>query len=202
MTCGWAREARGPLMGVIGILVMTPWGVFAQSPASGPPSPAFGPPLPGVCVFNRRAALDQSRAGQSVAQQMAQFAQGIKGEIAAQRAAILSDDKALAQRRASMPPAEFQRGVNDLKARYGALDQTGRVRQDQLDRTGRDAAGLISREAVPALNAVITQRKCSLVVDTGVTFGANSAMDITDPVIQLLNQRLPNVALRLASPQN
>ncbi len=175
---------------------------MAQTPAPGPAGPTFGPPIAGVCVFNRRVALDRSQAGQSVAQQLAQFAQGIKGELGAQKNAIVADDRALAQRKASTPAAQFQQSVNELKVRYAALDRTARVRQDQLERTSRDAAGLISRATAPALSAVITQRKCSLVVDSGILFGANAAMDITGPVILLLNQRLPNVTVRLAPPRS
>jgi Skp family chaperone for outer membrane proteins len=169
--------------------------------APAPPAPTYGPPLTGVCVFSRKVALARSSAGQSVAQQLTQFAQGIKGELGAQRNAIQADDKALAQRRGSTPPAEYQQGVATLKGRYAALDRTTRVRQDQMDRTSRDAAGLIERATVPALSQVITQRKCSLVVDTAVVFGANPAMDITGLVIQLLNQRLPSVTVRLAPPR-
>lgn len=186
---------------VCGAAGLLPTGPALAQAAQAPPPPTFGPPLTGVCVFNRREALDRSSAGQSVAQQLAQFAQGIKGELGAQRAAIQADDKALAQRRASTPPAQFEQSVNALKSRYAALDRTTRVRQDQIDRTSRDAAELISRATVPALSQVITQRKCSLVVDTAVVFGANPAMDITAPVIQQLNQRLPSVTVKLAPPR-
>jgi Skp family chaperone for outer membrane proteins len=175
----------------------------ARSQAAQPaaPAPTYGPPLNGVCVFNRRAALDRSSAGQSVAQQLGQFAQGIKGELTAQRTAIVADDRALAQRKASTPPAQYEQSVNALKGRYAALDRASHVRQDQLDRTSRDAVGLIGRAMLAPLSQVITQRKCSLVVDTGVVFGANPAMDITGSVIQLLNARLPSVTVRLAPPR-
>ena len=173
---------------------------FAQTAAAAPP-PTYGPPVAGVCVFNRAFALERSQAGQSVSRQMAQFAQTIKTELSGQKSAIEADDKVLAQRKPSLTQAQFQQGVNQLRARYAGLDRVARERQDQMERTAKDAAGLIGRATEPAISEVITQRKCSLVVDTAVVFGANPAMDITGPVVQLLNQRLPSVTVRLAPPR-
>ncbi|MGH7023565.1 MAG: OmpH family outer membrane protein [Caulobacteraceae bacterium] len=162
------------------------------------PAQTFGPPIQGVCVFDRRAALDRSQAGVSANQQIAQFAQGIRAELGAQRAAIVADDRALAARKGATPAAQYQEAVAQLRQRYQALDQTAKTRDAQLRRTSDAAAELIGKAMGPALDVVLTEHRCALVVERADLYGANPAMDITAPVIQAINARLPLISLRLA----
>jgi Skp family chaperone for outer membrane proteins len=40
---------------------------------------------------------------------------------------------------------------------------------------------------VAALSKVVTQRRCSLIVERAITYGWNNGMDVTDAVIAAMN---------------
>lgn len=178
--------------------------LFATSGSAqtaGASAPTYGPPLAGICVFDEPRAVDQSRAGAGATQQIAQFAQGVRGELDAQRAAIVADDRALAARKAALPQADFQQRVTQLRQRYQALEDTQKLREAQLVQTRRDAVGQIAKALNPALTEIVTARRCSVVLGRGAIFGANAAMDISPQVIERMNARLPTLNLRLAPPE-
>jgi Skp family chaperone for outer membrane proteins len=166
------------------------------------PAPTFGPPLAGVCMFARAQALEASQAGVSAGQQIQQFDRGVRAELDAERAAIVSDDRALAAQKATLPAAAYQQRVGALKQRYAELDRTTQLRGQQLAKTRADAVALISRALDAGVAETITARHCSVVFERAGSYGSNAGMDITAQVIQQMNERLPGVTLRLAPPES
>ena len=146
-------------------------------------------------------ALDRSQAGVSANQQIAQFSQGIDAELKAQRTAIESDDHALAGQKASLPAAEFDRRVAQLRQRYADLGRTQATRGAQLRLTSRDALSQVGKILDPSLADTITARHCAVVFERANTSGAADAMDITGAVIQKMDALQSVVALRLATPE-
>jgi Skp family chaperone for outer membrane proteins len=194
-----ARHLAGTA--ALAMLTALAWSAAAwsqpQPQATAPPT--FGPPLAGVCLFGREQALGQSRAGVSANQQLSQFQQGIEAELKAERDTIARDDQALLAQKPSLPAADYQQRVTQLRQRYDVLQRTTQTRAAQLTRTRNDAITQIATAMAPSLNETITARRCSLVIEKGGVYGANPAMDITPQVIGLMNTRLPSVTLRLAA---
>lgn len=168
--------------------------------AQAPAGPTFGPATPGVCLFDQAQAVANSQAGVSAEQQIKEFAVGIDAELKAERTAIYNDDHALALQKASLPSADYDQRVAQLRQRYAEVDHTRTVRDAQLDATRKTAAVQIMAALTPSLNEVITQRRCSFVLQRSVTYAAADALDITADVVQRMDARLNYVPLQLAPP--
>lgn len=168
---------------------------------ASPTPPTYGAPVAGICLFARGIALDRSQAGVSANQQIAQFSQGIDAELKAQRTAIENDDRALAGQKASLPAAEFDRRVAQLRQRYADLSRTQATRAAQLRLTSRDALNQVGKVLDPSLADTITARHCAVVFERANTYGATEAMDVTGAVIQKMDALQSVVALRLATPE-
>jgi Skp family chaperone for outer membrane proteins len=153
-----------------------------------------------VCVFDRLGAVAASQAGLSALQQLRQFTEGVRGELTAQRNDIVRDDQALAKLKGSMPEAQYDERLAQLRSRYADLDRLAAVRSDQLARTRDQATATIEAALQPALAGVIGAHRCSIVIEKRETYGVNAAMDITSDVVQSLNGRLATISLQLAAP--
>jgi outer membrane protein len=176
--------------------------VAGAAAAQTPPPPAtFGPPIAGLCLFARGAAVARSQVGVSAEQQLSQFAQGIDAELKAQATAIHNDDHALLGQKASLPAAEYQQRVNQLRQRISELEHTRALRGAQLALTRKDALAQIGKILEPGMNETITARRCSVVFEGTVAYGSADAMDITPAVIQRMDAMQTVVALRLATPE-
>ncbi len=162
---------------------------------------APGAPVAGVCVYSEEVVLSQSQAGMAANQQLAKLQQSVNADLKPANDALVNEARALEGRKASMAAAQYQQSVADLQRRAQAQDTLARTRNDQLVRTRDEAARQIGTAALPALNAVLTAHRCSIVIDKGRVYSVNAAMDLTPEVIQRVNTALPTVNLQLAPPQ-
>jgi outer membrane protein len=169
--------------------------------ASSAAAQTYGPATPGVCVFSRDQALSASQAGVSASQQIAQFTQGARAELGAQRTAIYNDDRALAAQKTQLAAADYQQRIAQLRQRYQSLDRTTQTRDAQLTQTRKDAFAQVAAVMSPSLAEIITTRRCGVVLEKATTYGSNPDMDITALVIQRMNARLPLLNLRQAPPE-
>lgn len=147
--------------------------------ASAQQAPTFGPPIPGMCIFGRSAALEGSNRGREVAARIA-----AAGKMVSARA---QGDRSRIQSELSRP------GQQDPSRRAALMQELNAVQQFENDARNsiqaRSAEGYAALEPsmVAALSKVVTERRCSLIVERAITYGWNNGMDVTDAVIAAMN---------------
>lgn len=160
-----------------------------------------GPAIPGVCVYFHDRVLAQSTAGQSVATGMQRLAQEVQTELSPYEQFIQSEAQALQQGRGAIPQDQFSQREQALNTRAQEYRQLAGAREAELRYTQATQLQAIAQAADPIVMALYTERGCGILISREVVLRTNPSMDITDAVIQRLNQALPSLSFnRMAVP--
>jgi Skp family chaperone for outer membrane proteins len=149
---------------------------FAQTPAAAPATPAGGPPIPGVCVFYRDAAIANSMVGKAMTERMKTLVTYVQAELQPEGTALQTEEKAL-------------EGMTQEQ-----LQANQQQRNQELQATQAEQVQNILQQADPIINAVYSERKCSLLIDRAQIYGANPDMDVTKTVVDRLNAKITTIS--------
>lgn len=175
-------------LGAFALASLAAGSAAAQSQAPANP----GPVIPGVCVFHNDRLLATSTAGQSVQTGMQRLVTEVQGELQPYAAAIQTEAQQLQQGGAAADPQGTRRQA--LQQRAQEAQQLEQTRQQELQYTQQLQIRAIAQAADPILVAVYQERGCGLLLDRSSVYIFNTAMDITDVVIQRLNTALPSLS--------
>lgn len=176
-------------------LVLAANPVMAQSAAQ----PLGGPAVPGVCLLSQQAVLANAKIGLAATARLKTIAEAADAEIAAARAPIEADAKALQGQAASLKPAEFAARRQALANRAQSLQQTAEERRREVELTREKALAEIASDAQPVIAQVYGAHGCGLLVDRGSILGGNMSGDLTADVVKGLDARLTTITFDRAS---
>ena len=176
-------------IGAFALASLTASAALAQT--QGPANP--GPAIPGVCVYFNQRVLAQSTVGQAVQTRMEQLAQEVQGELQPYATAIQTEAQALQQGAATIPADQMNQRRQALQTRIQEAQQLEGTRDNELRYTLAQQRQKISEAIEPLLVAVYQEKGCGIMIDRESVFIMNPAMDVTDTVIQRLNDQLPTL---------
>lgn len=187
---------RTQLIGALAVLALSATAVGAQT--AGPQNP--GPVIPGVCVYHNARLMAQSTVGQSVQTGMQALGQQVRTELQPYSDAINTELQALQAGAQTIPQAEQQTRAQALQQRVRELQQLEQTRQTELAYTQQQQLLAIATAVDPIIVQVYQERGCGLLLDREGVYIMNPAMDVTDLVIQRLNQQLPSLSFGRMTP--
>ncbi len=152
---------------------------------------SFGPPTPGVCFLSKQRVLDDSNAGAAANQRIAFLRQEVDQELSGERQAIANDANVLQIQKPVIDIAIYQQRAGALALRQQAFQTLENTRNDQLTRTRADVTAHLISELAPILAAVLSEHRCSAVLESSGAYAFNPAMDLTREIIGVMNSRLP-----------
>lgn len=142
-----------------------------------------------------RAAQTQLQAQITGLQQRAQqLGQPIQQEAQSleQAAAALRNQTGAARTTAE---TALQQRVLALRQRETTANQELQTGQQNLQSTQAHVLRQINQRLNPIINQVMTQRGANVALDVNATLAHAAPLNITDQVLQLLNQQLPSVSV-------
>ncbi len=187
---------RNTILGALAVLAVSASAAGAQTPP--PQNP--GPVIPGVCVYHNARLMAQSTVGQSVQSGMQAIGQQVRTELQPYSDAINTELQALQAGAQTIPQAEQQQRAQALQQRVRELQQLEQTRQVELAYTQQQQMLAIATAVDPIIVQVYQERGCGLLLDRESVYVLNPAMDITDLVIQRLNQALPSLSFGRMTP--
>ena len=161
---------------------------------------SFGQPTPGICFLSRERVLDRSKAGAAANARLSLFADGVRRELAGERAAIAADANVLQIQRPVISEAIYQQRAGALALRGQSFQALENTRNGQLTRTRSKATARLVREMAPALAAVLSEHGCSAVLESADAYAINPRMDLTAEIIGILDIKIPGFDFNLESP--
>ena len=153
-----------------------------------------GPVIPGVCTFNQGRAVGGSMVGQAVSARMQQLTDAVRAELQPEGAAIEAEASTLESQQGTMAADQFQQRAIALQQRLQAYQALAARREAEIQYTQNLQLQRIGETLDPILVQVYQERGCGLLFDRASMFGANPAMDISERVIQLLDQQLQTLS--------
>lgn len=161
-----------------------------------------------VLIMNEERIVAESQVGQHIATRM----QAIRAEMDAELQALLTpiqeESDRLNAETASLTPEAIQ-ARPDLMQRIQTLNaqaqQAEALRQrlaQELQATQRQAMRPVLEALQAVLQEVVGERGAQILIDRSAVVYADPSIDVSDSVIERLNQRLPTTAVnRVRLPQ-
>ena len=161
-----------------------------------------------VLIMNEERIIAESQVGQHIATRMQAIRAEMDGELQALLTPIQEESDRLNAETASLTPEAIQ-ARPDLMQRIQALNaqaqQAEALRQrlaQELQATQRQAMRPVLEALQAVLQEVVAERGAQILIDRSAVVYADPAIDVSDSVIERLNQRLPTTAVnRVRLPQ-
>lgn len=157
------------------------------------PTVQHGAPIAGLCALNLQGVFARSTAGQGLNARLQQLQQEIAGELAPYQQTIEAEDQALSNSGASLSDAERQQRGQALQQRFAEFQQLRQTRLQELEYTEFMQRRALGAAVDPIVAAVYQERGCSILLNRGEVFYLNPQMEISELVLQRLNQQLPSL---------
>jgi len=168
----------------------------AQQPAAATPSPQNL----SVLVVDVQALLQNSKAAKMVRGQIEQKRAEYTKDISHQEEVLRGERDALQRQQSTLSPdvlnqkgREFQQKVNDL-------DRNVQSKRQALEKSNADALTKIQQQMLKIIAEIAKTRKANLVLQRSEIVLFDQAFDVTDQVLQQLDEAMPTLTVEFVAP--
>jgi outer membrane protein len=206
----WVRSAAIALSLLCGLAV----GALAQQPKTPPapskaaPAPPPSPVLPlppaqnlTVMVVDVQALLQDSKAAKMVRIQIEQKRVEYTKEISREEEVLRAERDALQRQQASLSPAEMNRKGREFQEKVNELDASVQAKRQALEKSNNDALAKIQQEMLKLIADIAKERKANLVLQRTDLVLFDRSFDVTDEVMQKLDEQMPVMTVNFVNPQ-
>jgi outer membrane protein len=166
-------------------------------------APAFAAdaPAPKIVVIDKAAIMQSSKVGQDIARQMQNLANQAKNDLTAQGKALQNEGRTLQQQVAILAPDLKAKRMAAFEAKQRSLQGAAQKKDEQLKAGFYQARQAMEQALGPIVQEIVKQRGANIVVDKqAVVFATASGFDITQDVINRLNEKMPTFKVNLNAP--
>jgi outer membrane protein len=175
---------------------------------AGPVQAAGAPPppqaqTPKILVIDRAAIMQFSKVGKDVSRQIQAFANQAKNDMAGQSKALQAEGQALQQQVAILSGDAKQKKIDAFQAKEQGLQQAAQRKEAAIQYSAFKAQQTVSQTLQPIVQAIMQQRGANMLLDKTavVAVNGNAALfDITQQVIDGLDQKMPSLKVALENP--
>jgi len=177
-------------------------------PAPTPPPPAPEPPPPApltaqnltVMVVDVQALLQNSKAAKMVRSQIEQKRGEYTKEISHQEELLRAERDALQRQQASLSPESLNQKGRDFQQKVNDLERNVQGKRQALEKSNGDALQKIQEEMLKIIADIAKQRKANLVFQRTDLVLFDQAFDVTDEVLQKLDEQMPTLTVNFVAP--
>jgi Skp family chaperone for outer membrane proteins len=173
-------------------------------PAPSPPVPA--PPLPvaqnlTVMVVDAQALLQESKAAKMVRAQIEQKRSEYAREISQEEEMLRSERDTLQRQQASLSPEAMNKRGREFQQKVNELDRSVQAKRQALEKSSNDALSKIQAQMLKIIADIAKERKSNLVLQRTELVLFDRAFDVTDEVMQKLDEQMPVLTVNFVNPQ-
>lgn len=178
-------------LGVIAAATLTAGSALAQDVT-------HGAAIAGLCLYSPQQVLATSTAGQSVDAGLQRLAQEVSAELQPYATDLEQRQTALnaaaGQLNGAQPSAALQQQAAEGQQRAQEFANLRSQRTNELAYTREMQIEAIGAAVTPIVQAVYQERGCSVLMSRSAALIFNPQMDLTETVLQRLNQALPSLS--------
>jgi outer membrane protein len=171
-------------------------------PQPPPPSPLALPTAQNltVMVVDVQALLQNSKAAKMVRSQIEQKRGEYTKEISHQEESLRAERDALQRQQASMSPESLNQKGRDFQQKVNDLERNVQGKRQALEKSNGDALQKIQEEMLKIIADIAKQRKANLVFQRTDLVLFDQAFDVTDEVLQKLDEQMPTLTVNFVAP--
>ncbi len=157
-------------------------------------SPAMAA-MEGVGVVNIQKIMRESKAANSVREQLKSKQKSFQSELDAKEKALQQEEQTLAKQSSTLSEDALKQKVEAFRSKAISARQEIANKRAQLDKGFSGALGKIQETTLGIIQEIAKEKKLNLVLSSSQVLYADSPMDITAEVLNRLNSKLPNVTV-------
>jgi Skp family chaperone for outer membrane proteins len=199
---GWLAASAcliGFCYAIGGALAQTPPTPAPAPPAPPPASPAMPTTLT-VMVVDVQSLLQNSKAAKMVRQQIEAKRADYAKEISHQEETLRQERDALQRQQASLTPEQLNAKGREFQAKVNDLDKNVQAKRQALERSNADALQKIQESMIKIITDIAKDRKANLVFQRSQLVLFDQGFDVTDQVLQKLDEQLPTLNVDFVAP--
>jgi outer membrane protein len=171
-----------------------------------PPQPAPPAPLPAaqnltIMVVDVQALLQESKAAKMVRAQIEQKRAEYSKEISREEEALRAERDALQRQQAALSPDALNRKGREFQQKVNELDLSVQAKRQALEKSNNDALSQIQQQMLKIIADIAKQRKANLVLQRTDLVLFDRVFDVTDEVMQKLDEQMPVMTVNFVNPQ-
>ena len=199
-----AAPAPGPAAAPAPAAGKPPAGAPAASAPTAPAPPAAVLPAAqnlSVMVVDVQALLQNSKAAKMVRSQIEAKRNEYTKEISHQEEALRTERDALQRQQASMSQETLNKKGREFQQKVNDLDRSVQSKRAALEKSNNEALTKIQQTMLKIIADIARQRRANLVLQRTDLVLFDQSFDVTDQVMQKLDEELPVVNVNFAAPE-
>ncbi len=144
-------------------------------------------------VVNTDRILQDSLAAKGVRLEREKYAQTYQSQIKTEEAKLRAEDQELSTQRSVMAPEVFAERAQAFQQKLAEFQNQVRDKQERLDFSAQQAMQEIGNTIISVSQEIAKQQGITAVAAHNQLLFFDPSMDITQPVLERLNQRLASV---------
>ncbi|HEX3952500.1 MAG TPA: OmpH family outer membrane protein [Stellaceae bacterium] len=192
------------LLFVLGGFVSEAW---AQTPPATPtpaatPAPAPAPSAAGlnILVVDVQSLLQNSKSAKMVRQQIEAKRAEYAKDISHQEETLRQERDSLQRQQASLSAEALNQKGREFQQKVNDLDRNVQGKRQALEHSNAEALEKIQESMLKIITDIAKQRKANLVFQRSELVLFDQGFDVTDEVLQKLDEQLPTLAVNFTAP--
>jgi len=168
-----------------------------------PPAPApasSGQPALTIMVVDVQALLQNSKSAKMVRQQIEQKRAEYAKEISHQEETLRQERDALQRQQSSLSADALNQKGREFQQKVNDLDRNVQSKRQSLERSNAEALEKIQEVMLKIITDIAKDRKSNLVFQRSELVLFDQNFDVTDEVLQKLDEQLPTLTVNFAAP--
>jgi len=150
-----------------------------------------------IAVVDLEKVLSQSLAGQSIQEQLKQRRTEFQKEFSAREDGLMNAEKTLIQQKSELSNDEFSQKRKEFETKLLETRNLFQKRRNALDKGVNNALAKLRKTIVEVTAKISEQDNYNVVLTKDSVVLVETEMDITNKVMQTMNQDLPNIPLEI-----
>jgi Skp family chaperone for outer membrane proteins len=200
-----SRAGVGPLTFFVALCTILGVARAQQTPPT--PAPAATPAAPAsaatglsVLVVDVQSLLQNSKSAKMVRQQIEQKRAEYAKEISHQEEVLRKERDALQREQKNLSPEALNQKGREFQQKVNELDKSVQGKRQALERSNAGALEKIQEAMLKIITDIAKQRKANMVFQRSELVLFDQGFDVTDEVLQKLDEQLPTVTVSFATP--
>jgi outer membrane protein len=183
-------------------VVLMGLGSAGSALAQTPPAPAPAPSTTGLSllVVDVQALLQNSKSAKMVRQQIEQKRNEYAKDISHQEEDLRKERDTLQRQQASLSAEAMSQKGREFQQKVNELDRNVQGKRQALEKSNAEALEKIQESMLKIITEIAKDRKANLVFQRGDLVLFDQGYDVTDEVLQKLDEQLPTLTVNFVAP--
>jgi outer membrane protein len=193
-----------PLLLLLGLAWLSPAQAQQAQPAPTTPAaaatPAAGAAGLSILVVDVQSLLQNSKSAKMVRQQIEQKRAEYAKDISHQEEQLRQERDALQRQQSSLSAEALNQKGREFQQKVNDLDRGVQGKRQALERSNAEALEKIQEAMLKIITEIAKNRKANLVFQRSELVLFDQGFDVTDEVLQKLDEQLPTLTVNFVAP--